>query len=185
MLNAIIDEGRKPVVSDRPVISREDVRRVEQQARELRSQAIAGLFRGVTASLKSKIVARRTCRHLYQLDDRLLTDIGINRYEIQDVVGGRSSIDFGAVFAALLTPVRYGVEYFKERNQRYSVYRQLSTLDDRMLEDIGMTRYDVEAIVFRGKVRKPVMAAPVSFESLRKPVLSDVATTQDVKPLAA
>jgi uncharacterized protein YjiS (DUF1127 family) len=84
---------------------------------------------------------------LRRLDDRMLADIGLQRWQIasvasQAVTGVNMSV--GEAFGALLTAL--SGSYSAWRNRR-AAYRELMSLDDRMLQDIGMSRGDIPAVV--------------------------------------
>jgi uncharacterized protein YjiS (DUF1127 family) len=90
-------------------------------------------------------------RELARLDNRMLADLGLNRGEISSVaeqavtVPGEGTLfqEFSRlVFNAVVRPV---VEW----NRRREIYDQLMSMDDRMLADIGMTRYDAAEYVRR------------------------------------
>jgi uncharacterized protein YjiS (DUF1127 family) len=90
-------------------------------------------------------------RELGRLDNRMLADLGLTRNEIGFVaeqavaVPGEGTLfqEFSRlVFNAVVRPV---VEW----NRRREIYDQLMSMDDRMLADIGMTRYDAAEYVRR------------------------------------
>ncbi len=90
-------------------------------------------------------------RELARLDNRMLADLGLVRNDIGFVaeqavtVPGEGTLfqEFSRlVFNALVRPV---VEW----NRRREIYDQLMSMDDRMLADIGMTRYDAAEYVRR------------------------------------
>src|SRR5688572_2066055 len=82
-------------------------------------------------------------RELGRLDNRMLADLGLGRSEIGFVaaqavaVPGEGSLfqEFSRLIVNLI--VRPVVEW----NRRRAIYDQLMSMDDRMLADIGMTRY--------------------------------------------
>jgi uncharacterized protein YjiS (DUF1127 family) len=90
-------------------------------------------------------------RELARLDNRMLSDLGLTRNEIGFVaeqavaVPGEGTLfqEFSRfVFNAVVRPV---VEW----NRRREIFDQLMSMDDRMLADIGMTRYDAAEYVRR------------------------------------
>ncbi len=90
-------------------------------------------------------------RELARLDNRMLADLGLVRNDISFVaeqavsVPGEGTLfqEFSRlVFNVLVRPV---VEW----NRRREIYDQLMSMDDRMLADIGMTRYDAAEYVRR------------------------------------
>jgi uncharacterized protein YjiS (DUF1127 family) len=90
-------------------------------------------------------------RELSRLDNRMLGDLGLSRNDIGYVaqqavaVPGEGTLfqEFSRlVFNAIVRPV---VEW----NRRREIYDQLMSMDDRMLADIGMTRYDAAEYVRR------------------------------------
>jgi uncharacterized protein YjiS (DUF1127 family) len=88
-------------------------------------------------------------RELARLDNRMLGDLGLSRSEIGFVaeqavaVPGEGTLfqEFSRlVFNLVVRPV---VEW----NRRREIYDQLMSMDDRMLADIGLTRYDAAEYV--------------------------------------
>ncbi len=90
-------------------------------------------------------------RELARLDNRMLGDLGLTRSEIGFVaqqavaVPGEGTLfqEFSRLVFNLL--VRPAVEWSRRRE----IYDQLMAMDDRMLADIGMTRYDAAEYVRR------------------------------------
>jgi len=90
-------------------------------------------------------------RELARLDNRMLGDLGLSRSEIGYVaqqavaVPGEGTLfqEFSRlVFNVIVRPT---VEWSRRRE----IYDQLMSMDDRMLADIGMTRYDAAEYVRR------------------------------------
>jgi uncharacterized protein YjiS (DUF1127 family) len=90
-------------------------------------------------------------RELARLDNRMLSDLGLTRSEIGFVaqqavaVPGEGTLfqEFSRLVFNLV--VRPAVEWSRRRE----IYDQLMAMDDRMLADIGMTRYDAAEYVRR------------------------------------
>jgi uncharacterized protein YjiS (DUF1127 family) len=90
-------------------------------------------------------------RELARLDNRMLGDLGLTRNEISYVaqqavaVPGEGTLfqEFSRLVFNLV--VRPTVEWSRRRE----IYDQLMSMDDRMLADIGMTRYDAAEYVRR------------------------------------
>lgn len=90
-------------------------------------------------------------RELARLDNRMLGDLGLTRSEIGLVaqqavaVPGEGTLfqEFSRLVFNLV--VRPAVEWSRRRE----IYDQLMAMDDRMLADIGMTRYDAAEYVRR------------------------------------
>jgi uncharacterized protein YjiS (DUF1127 family) len=90
-------------------------------------------------------------RELARLDNRMLGDLGLSRSEIGFVaqqavaVPGEGTLfqEFSRLVFNLV--VRPTVEWSRRRE----IYDQLMSMDDRMLADIGMTRYDAAEYVRR------------------------------------
>jgi uncharacterized protein YjiS (DUF1127 family) len=90
-------------------------------------------------------------RELARLDNRMLGDLGLSRSEIGFVaqqavtVPGEGTLfqEFSRLVFNLV--VRPAVEWSRRRE----IYDQLMSMDDRMLADIGMTRYDAAEYVRR------------------------------------
>jgi uncharacterized protein YjiS (DUF1127 family) len=72
------------------------------------------------------------------LDNRMLADIGLSRAEIGDVVKGlHKSVSYPAVSLDLVAPIAAW-------NRARQTANQLYKLEDRMLQDIGVVRGDIE-----------------------------------------
>lgn len=89
---------------------------------------------------------RRTAvvRELSQLDDRMLEDIGVARWQIDEIadaaVGGERPSLWRGLAEAIVAPL---VRWYR----RSQALQELSRLDDRMLADIGINRGDIPALV--------------------------------------
>lgn len=75
---------------------------------------------------------------LNSLDDRMLSDIGVERAEIGNVVEGmHQSVSYPAVSLDVMAPIAAW-------NRARQTANQLYRLEDRMLADIGVVRGDIE-----------------------------------------
>jgi len=109
------------------------------------TSAIGDFARTVVNSARRALTRAAVAHELSLLDNRMLADIGVNRAEIGRVadkaiaVAGEPTV-FQAfsrmVFALVVQPVLRHLH-------RRQVYNMLMSLDDRMLADIGLNRYDV------------------------------------------
>lgn len=101
--------------------------------------------RVVLNSVRRMLTRTRLAHQLSLLDNRLLADIGLSRVEISRIADSATApvgepTVFQAfsrmVFALIVQPVlRY--------RHRHHIYNILMSLDDRMLADIGLNRYEV------------------------------------------
>lgn len=102
-------------------------------------------------SVRSHFKRAAVERELSRLDTRMLADLGLNRSEIGHVaqqavaVPGEGSLfqEFSRLVVNLI--VRPVVQW----NRRREIYDQFMAMDDRMLADIGMTRYEAAEYVRR------------------------------------
>lgn len=83
-------------------------------------------------------------RELSDLDDRMLEDIGVARWQIDEIADSAVGGERPSLLAAIATAVAGPVVRWYRRNQ---VEKQLSQLDDRMLADIGINRGDIPNVV--------------------------------------
>lgn len=132
-----------------------DVLSIVQTARTLRAEFIAdhlhsalstfGRWSGLSAlfaTLRRRFQHRRTLKALGQLDDRLLSDIGISRAEIAATAAicceeeARKGQSVWTRLAAWL---------HREAARRRTV-NELSAMSDEMLADIGIARADIPAV---------------------------------------
>lgn len=132
-----------------------DVLSVVQTARTLRAEFIAdhlhsgletfGRWSGLSAlfaTLRRRFQHRRTLKALGQLDDRLLSDIGISRTEIAAAAAlccKEEAVAKPSAWSKLAARLR------REVARRRTV-RELSAMSDEMLADIGIDRADIPAV---------------------------------------
>ncbi len=120
-------------------------------ARETGSAALARFGAVLVNSARRHFKRAAIERELARLDNRMLGDLGLSRSEIGFVaqqavaVPGEGTLfqEFSRlVFNLVVRPVA-------EWSRRREIYDQLMSMDDRMLADIGMTRYDAAEYVRR------------------------------------
>jgi uncharacterized protein YjiS (DUF1127 family) len=96
----------------------------------------------------------KIARELRMLDQRMLSDIGLSRADIDRVavesVGGKSK-------GLVLSLLAYAVRRIANWGHKRAAYRNLMALDDRMLADIGLSRQDIPGLVksMRGPLASP------------------------------
>ncbi len=109
------------------------------------TSAIVDFARTLVNSARRALTRASVAHELSLLDDRMLSDIGVNRAEIGRVASKAIAVTgeptlFQAfsrmVFAVAVQPV---LRYLHRRQ----IFNMLMSLDDRMLADIGLNRYDV------------------------------------------
>lgn len=131
---------------------------------------------------------RKLVSRLSDLDNRMLDDIGIQRYQIAEVAEQafpRSGLK--AVFEWIATSIN-------RRIKRAAAARQLASLDDRMLADIGLSRSEIlgatrDDMAFRTFAVPNIMtvsrAEMVHSIPDLVPATTPAAVNDDVRPIAA
>ena len=98
------------------------------------------IMRTATLSLTFWWKRQALSREMQNLDDRLLEDIGLGRYEIAQVVEHTyPRVGLRAGIVGLFTR-------FKNYLRNHRAAQELSNLDDRMLADMGIFRSDISSI---------------------------------------
>lgn len=97
-------------------------------------------------------------RELSELDGRMLDDIGVSRWQINEIADAAVGGERPSLFAAVSDALAGSILRWHRRNQ---AFQQLSQLDDRMLADIGVNRGDIPHLVgnWDGKVTDETAAA--------------------------
>jgi uncharacterized protein YjiS (DUF1127 family) len=115
--------------------------------RNMKIDSVADAFKAVAKAAVRPIRRALIARQLQKLDDRLLADIGLQRWQIEVVadnaVGGAQD-SFPAALAQLVSQLGKGFKLWREKR---IAYRELMALDGRMLRDIGLNRGDIPAVV--------------------------------------
>jgi len=93
---------------------------------------------------------------LQGLDDHMLRDIGVQRYNIQEIVYQAPRMVAEARGAMLVNLIRRAIVAPIGRwLVRLRTERELNTLDDKMLRDIGIERGQIEAIAEAAATGRP------------------------------
>src|SRR5215470_15660540 len=110
-------------------------------------ETVGGALRELTAAILRPLRRQAIADRLERLDDRLLADIGVQRFEIEavaDSVASRQAPSAGVALGHLFMAIGRSVVAWSERR---TALRELNALDDRMLRDIGITRADIPAVI--------------------------------------
>ena len=137
-------------------------------SREIGFAAFAGFGKALTDTARRIYARTQLENELYGLDDRSLNDIGVARGAIPALV--RDALPHGeegnlfAEFSRLVVNgiLRPAIDWNRRRKARAI----LSALDDRLLADIGLARYEIDAHVARlsGAINGPLPAAVAAME---------------------
>ena len=103
-------------------------------------------------------------RELSQLDTRMLDDIGVARWQIDEIADSAVGGERPSLFAGLVEAVAAPLVRWYRRNE---AFRQLSQLDDRMLADIGINRGDISNLVENWNGQEPGAEAEEEIGLLR------------------
>ena len=110
-------------------------------------ETVGRALRDLTAAILRPLRRQAIADRLERLDDRLLDDIGLHRFQIDavaDSVAARRAPGIGVALGNLLAVL---VKSLAAWGERRTASRELHALDDRMLRDIGITRGDIPAVV--------------------------------------
>ncbi len=116
--------------------------------------------RGVFAALRRWLNNRQMVAQLQQMDDRMLRDIGIERGDIVARIYGRP-VETGSNAAPRDGLIKRLSRRLAEARRRRQTVRILDNLSDRMLDDIGIVRADIEkqvGLVMAGQTNAQVLA---------------------------
>ena len=135
-----------------------DVMRMVSSSRAERNVYIATMIANGVKSVAGRIAKwnrTRTTRHaLVGLDSHLLRDIGLERADLNEYLGvSKPSMLARAISAAVKTITQW--------NSAHNTRATMLRLSDSQLNDIGMTRFDVEVMVRDIRGGRLAMPAPV------------------------
>jgi uncharacterized protein YjiS (DUF1127 family) len=112
-----------------------------------RPVSIGAATRSLWQAIRAPLLRATIARRLERLDERILADIGVNRWEIDAIAEravARRTPGFRSALADLIAALAAGL---KTWSQRRIAYRELMALDDRMLSDIGISRADIPEVI--------------------------------------
>jgi uncharacterized protein YjiS (DUF1127 family) len=115
--------------------------------RTILPETVGGALRDLTAAILRPVRRRAIADRLERLDDRMLQDIGVQRFEIAAIaesVTARGAPSVSLALGNLFAVLGRSLAAWSERR---AALRELNALDDRMLRDIGITRADIPAVV--------------------------------------
>jgi len=118
-----------------------DLARTQDPAAKTRKTlTLADLGAALVESLRRPWRRSQLAFELGRLDERMLADIGMKRFEIETVA-------CNAARAATPTLGELAGRSLATAWKRRQLRRELTALDDRMLTDIGISRADIPAVV--------------------------------------
>ena len=150
--------------------------------RAIAPETIGSALRDLMAAILRPLRRWAIIDRLERLDDRMLDDIGVRRYDIDAIaqsVASRQAPGIGAAVGNLFASLARIVVAWSERR---AAYRELSGLEDRMLTDIGITRSDIPAVISGMAARATVGESADPFEIVRR-WLRSRAAAQDLNAL--
>jgi len=110
-------------------------------------ETVGGALRALAAAILRPLRRQAIVDRLEGLEDRMLQDIGVERFEIAAIAESVTSRQAPSIGVALGNLFAVVVKSLAAWSERRTAYRELSALDDRMLRDIGITRADIPAVV--------------------------------------
>jgi len=116
-------------------------------SRTIAPENVGGALRALTAAILRPLRRQAIVDRLERLDDRLLADIGLQRFEIEAHAESLASRQAPSVGVALGNLFGMLVKSLAAWSERRTAERELNALDDRMLRDIGITRADIPTVV--------------------------------------
>jgi len=114
------------------------------------ADSVGSAFGALLAAIRRPFRHASIVRELTRLDDRMLADIGVRRWDIDTVADAAAAVEGPSLVGALgevIIAIGKAVSQWQERR---TAVRELSELDDRMLSDIGISRSEIPAVVAGG-----------------------------------
>ena len=157
-------------------------------SREIGLAAFARFGRALTDTARRIYARTQLENELYGLDDRSLNDIGVSRGSIPALAREALPASEDGLFAEFSRMIVNGVlRPVIDWNRRRKARATLSALDDRLLADIGLARYEIDAHVARlsGAINGPLPAAVAAMEEdITSPLRAWSAARATVKELS-
>ncbi|MGH6930754.1 MAG: DUF1127 domain-containing protein [Dongiaceae bacterium] len=142
------------------------------------TETVSGAFGALVEAVLRPFQRRAIVRRLERLDDRMLDDIGLQRWEIDSVatsVAGRRAPTLTVALVDLFAAVAKGIV---ARRERRMAERELRNLDDRMLRDIGISRSDIPEVAAGRPISAKAEDASDALEGLRRWIRSRAAAKE-------
>jgi uncharacterized protein YjiS (DUF1127 family) len=157
-------------------------------AKEIGWAAFARFGRALTDTARRIYARTQLENELYGLDDRSLNDIGVSRGSIPALAREALPASEDGLFAEFSRMIVNGVlRPAIDWNRRRKARATLSALDDRLLADIGLARYEIDAHVahLSGAINGPLPAAVAAMEEdITSPLRAWSAARATVKELS-
>lgn len=144
----------------------------------MEAQTVSGAFGALVDAVLRPFQRRAIVRRLERLDDRMLDDIGLQRWEIDSVAtsaAGRRAPTLTVALVDLFAALAKGIVAWQ---QRRAAERELRGLDDRMLRDIGISRSDIRQVAAGRPITAKADEASDALEGLRRWIRSRAAAKE-------
>jgi uncharacterized protein YjiS (DUF1127 family) len=144
----------------------------------MEGQTVRGAFDALVEAVLRPFRRRAIVRRLERLDDRMLEDIGVRRWEIDIVAASTAGRQAPTLAVALVDLLAAVVKSIVARQERHAAERELRNLDDRMLRDIGISRSDIREVAAGRPIGAGAEEANEAIEGLRRWVRSRAAAKE-------
>jgi uncharacterized protein YjiS (DUF1127 family) len=134
----------------------------------LATQTVSGAFAALVEAVLRPFQRRAIVRRLERLDDRMLEDIGLQRWEIDTVATSVTGRRAPTLTVALVDLFAAAGKVFVAWRERRIAERELRGLDDRMLRDIGISRSDIPQVAAGRPISAKADEANDALEGLRR-----------------
>jgi len=114
------------------------------------ADTVGAAFGALLEAIRRPLRRASIARELTRLDDRMLADIGVRRWDIDEVAGKAAAVAAPSIGGALGQVVVALGKAASEWQEQRTAFRELMELDDRMLRDIGISRSEIPAVIAAG-----------------------------------